>query len=115
MAEMLGSVVAEETLKQVMSVLIGKQSETAEQHVERLEMAQIKLEAVGAQPCSATTANRDEQSSAGGSTVNSLFRRSPARNLVRNRRTSSHSSSPNRSLDELTHTRDEFVSAGGRR
>ena len=28
-----------------MSVLIGKQSETAEQHVERLEMAQIKLEA----------------------------------------------------------------------
>ena len=42
MAEMLGSVVAEETLKQVMSVLIGKQSETAEQHVERLEMAQIK-------------------------------------------------------------------------
>jgi len=50
-----------------------------------------------------------------GSMVNSLFRRSPARNLVRNRRTSSHSSSPNRSLDELSHTRDEFVSAGGRR
>jgi len=53
MAEMVGSAVAEETLKQVVSVLIGKQrqeEETAgesetEQNLERLEMAQIKLEA----------------------------------------------------------------------
>ncbi|RLN28115.1 uncharacterized protein C2845_PM05G15210 [Panicum miliaceum] len=49
MTGMVGSAVAEETLKQVVSsVLIGKQrqeEETAEQLVERLEMAQIKLEA----------------------------------------------------------------------
>ncbi|CAL5043600.1 unnamed protein product [Urochloa decumbens] len=58
MAEMVGSAVAEETLKQVVSSLIGskqqhQEEETAagnidggvEQQVERLEMAQIKLEA----------------------------------------------------------------------
>ncbi|KAJ1265804.1 hypothetical protein BS78_08G101900 [Paspalum vaginatum] len=49
MAEMVSSAVAEETLKQVMSGLIGKQEErpadNKEQHMERLEMAQIKLEA----------------------------------------------------------------------
>ncbi|CAN6361273.1 unnamed protein product [Urochloa humidicola] len=56
MAEMVGSAVAEETLKQVVSGLIGNkrqreeeetaagESETTEQDVERLEMAQIKLE-----------------------------------------------------------------------
>jgi len=50
MAEMVGSAAAEEILKQVFSGLIGKQQhqegrEEQEHHMERLEMAQLKLEA----------------------------------------------------------------------
>ncbi|KAK8458301.1 hypothetical protein SEVIR_3G351500v4 [Setaria viridis] len=50
MAEMVGSAVAEETVKQVFAGLIGRQvgrpADEKEQHMERLEMAKIKLEAV---------------------------------------------------------------------
>ncbi|CAN6356479.1 unnamed protein product, partial [Urochloa humidicola] len=48
-AEMVGSAVAEEILKQVFAGLIGRQGgrpDEKEQHMERLEMAHIKLEAV---------------------------------------------------------------------
>jgi hypothetical protein len=52
MAEMVGSAVVEATLKQAVAGLIGTQEEAAEvpgdgeQHVERLEMAQLRMEAV---------------------------------------------------------------------
>jgi hypothetical protein len=50
MAEMVGSAVAEEMVKQVFAGLIGRQvgrsADEREQHMERLEMAQIKLDAV---------------------------------------------------------------------
>ncbi|CAN6361277.1 unnamed protein product [Urochloa humidicola] len=49
-AEMVSSVIAEEVVKQVFAGLIGRQQgerlDEKEQHMERLEMAQIKLEAV---------------------------------------------------------------------
>ena len=48
MAEMVGSAAAEEILKQVFSGLIGKQQhqegrDEQEHHMERLEMAQLRL------------------------------------------------------------------------